>query len=49
MAKYADISYSRMLEQILKAAEDRFGLERGTDTYGAKAKSLPLDSTREAA
>ncbi|NQS78237.1 MAG: methyltransferase domain-containing protein [Methanoculleus bourgensis] len=49
MAKYAGISYSGMLGQILKAAEERFGMEQETGAREAGKESLPLDITRETA
>ncbi|MDV2481623.1 methyltransferase domain-containing protein [Methanoculleus sp. Wushi-C6] len=49
MAKYADLSYSAMLARILKAAEDRFGMEQERGLREAeRGTSLP-DLTRETA
>ncbi len=49
MAKYAGISYSGMLGEILKAAEERFEMRQEAGAGEAGKGSLPLDDTRETA
>ncbi|MDD2474138.1 MAG: D-alanine--D-alanine ligase, partial [Methanoculleus sp.] len=49
MAKYAGLTYSEMLGRILKAAEERFGIEQATDVQETETESSPLDLPRQAA
>ncbi len=45
MAKYAGLSYSGMLGRILKAAEERFGMEPENGAREEeRAEQLPLDA-----
>ncbi|MCK9306837.1 MAG: hypothetical protein M0P17_04850, partial [Methanoculleus sp.] len=49
MAKYAGLSYPEMLGRILKAAEERFGLEPETGAREGEKDPLPFDLTRQEA
>jgi D-alanine-D-alanine ligase len=45
MAKYAGLSYSRMLGRILKSAEERFGMEPENGAREEKrAEQVSLDA-----
>jgi D-alanine-D-alanine ligase len=48
MAKYAGFSYSEILGRILKAAEDRFGLEQETNPPQTDEESVAIDLTQTA-
>ena len=49
MAKYAGLSYPDMLGRVLKAAEERFGMDQETGAREAEAKTVPLDLSRQEA
>ncbi|KUK98917.1 MAG: Methyltransferase type 11 [Methanomicrobiales archaeon 53_19] len=49
MAKYAGLSYPEMLGRILKAAEERFGMEPETGAREGEKDPLPFDLTRQTA
>jgi D-alanine-D-alanine ligase len=49
MAKYAGLSYPDMLGRVLKAAEERFGMDQETGAREAEAKTVPLDFSRQEA
>ena len=49
MAKYAGLNYSEMLGRILKAAEERFGMEPERDTRETGKERLPFDLSQETA
>ncbi|WP_221057985.1 methyltransferase domain-containing protein [Methanoculleus chikugoensis] len=49
MAKYAGLNYSEMLGRILKAAEERFGMEPERDARETGEERLPFDLSQETA
>ncbi|KDE55470.1 methyltransferase domain-containing protein [Methanoculleus sp. MH98A] len=49
MAKYAGLSYAEMLRRILKAAEERFGMEPERDMRETGKEPLPFDFSRQTA